>query len=136
MQFAGRFFHCVKNRILIFIMILLAAFVLYTAVRIEILNAQAGYYLPRQDREPDGKFADGKWRVSLENTPRDQLRWVVRTNGTMQHAMAPLLFAVAALVARRLRNKWAKVAGATCMLVAIIAVCLMFYREYWSSLGT
>jgi hypothetical protein len=126
----------VKNLILIFIMVLLAAFVLYTAVRIEILNAQAGYYLPRQDRQLDGTFADGKWRVSLENTPRDQLRWVVQTNGTMQYVMAPLLFAVAALVALKSRIKWAKVGGATGMLVAIIALWLMFYREYWSSLGT
>lgn len=55
-----------KNLILIFtfIMLLLVSFVFTTAVRIEILNAQAGYYLPRQDRQPDGRFADGKWRVS------------------------------------------------------------------------
>lgn len=117
-------------------MVFLAAFVLYTAVRIEILNAQAGYYLPRQDRQLDRTFADGKWRVSLENTPRDQLRWVVQTNGAMQYVITPLLFAVAAFVALKSRIKWARVAGATCMLVAIIAVWLMFYREYWSSLGT
>lgn len=125
-----------KNQIPIFIMVLLAAFVLYTAARIEILNAQAGYYLPRQDRQLDGTFADGKWRVSLENTPRDQLRRVVQTTGAMQYMMAPLLFAVAALVALRSRIKWAKLAGATGMLVAIIAVWLMLDREYWSSLGS
>ena len=124
-----------KNQIPIFIMVLLAAFVLYTAVRIEVLNAKAGYYLPRKDRQPDGTFADGKWRVSFENTPRDQLRSVVQTTGAMQYVMAPLLFAVAALVALKSRIKWAKVAGATGVLVAIIAVWLMLYREYWSSLA-
>lgn len=117
-------------------MVLLAAFVLYTAARIEILNAQAGYYLPRQDRQPDGTFADGRWRVSFENTPRDQLRRAVRTYGIMQYVMAPLLFAVAALVALKSKIIWARVIGATCVFVAVIALWLMFYREYWSSLAT
>ena len=125
-----------KDLILIFIMLLLGAFALTTAVRIEILNAQAGSYLPRQDRQPDGTFADGQWRVSLENTPRDQLRRVVQTYGMMQYVMAPLLFAVAALVARKSKIIWARVLGATGVLVAVIALWLMFYREYWSSLGT
>jgi hypothetical protein len=99
----------VKNQILIFIMLLLAALVLHTAVRIEILNAQAGYYLPRQDRQLDGTFADGKWRVSLENTPRDQLRSVVQTYGAIQYVMAPLLFGVAALVAMKSKIMWARI---------------------------
>ena len=122
--------------IFIFIMLLLSAFVFTTAVRIEILNAQAGYYLPRQDRQPDGTFADGKWRVSAENTPRDQLRGVVETYGIMQYVMAPLLFAIAALVVLKTKIIWARVIGATGVLVAVIALWLMFYREYWPSLGT
>jgi hypothetical protein len=122
--------------IFIFIMLLLGAFVFTTAIRIEILNAQAGYYLPRQDRQPDGTFADGKWRVSLENAPRDQLRRVVQTYGIMQYVMAPLLFAVAALVALKSKIIWARILGATGVFVGVIAAWLMFYREYWSSLGT
>ena len=126
-----------KNLILVFtfIMLLLGAFVFTTAVRIEILNAQAGYYLPRQDRQPDGTFADGKWRVSLENTPRDQLRGVVQIYGIMQYVTAPLLFAVAALVVLKAKIIWARALGATGAFVAVIALWLMFYREYWSSLG-
>jgi hypothetical protein len=69
----------VRNNILVLIMLVLAAFVFQTAVRIEVLNAQADYYLPRKDRNPDGTFSDGEWRMSQENTPRDQLRGVVRT---------------------------------------------------------
>lgn len=121
--------------ILIFIMLLLTLFVLHTAVRIEILNAQAGYYLPRHDRQPDGTFADGKWRVSLENTPRDQLRKAVQTYGIVQYVIAPLLFAVAAFVALKSKIMWARVVGATSVFVAVVALWLMFYREYWSSLG-
>jgi len=119
----------------IFIIFLLSSFVLHTAVKIEILNAQAGNYLPRHDRQPDGTFADGKWRASLENTPRDQLRKAVQTYGIVQYVIAPLLFAVAAFVALKSKVRWAKVAGATSVFVAVVALWLMFYREYWSSLG-
>ena len=35
----------------------LGVWVLTTAVRIEVLNAEAGYYLPR------GNDGDGKWRI-------------------------------------------------------------------------
>jgi len=100
--------------------------------------SQAGYYMPREDRQPDGTFAEGKWRVSLENTPRDQLRRVVQTYGTegVQYVMAPLLFAVAVLIVLKSKIVWARVLGATGGFVALIAMWLMFYREYWSSLGT
>ena len=121
--------------IFILIMVLLGAFVFTTAVRIEILNAQAGFYMPRQDRQPDGTLADGKWRVSGENTPRDQLRGVVEPYGLMQYVMAPLLLAIAALVVLKEKIGWAKVIGATGVVVAVVALWLMFYREYFSSLG-
>jgi len=98
--------------------------------------SQAGYYMPRKDRQPDGTFAEGKWRVSLENTPRDQLRRVVQTYGMAQYVMAPLLFAVAVLIVLKSKIVWARVLGATGGFVALIAMWLMFYREYWSSLGT
>ena len=116
-------------------MILLAAFVIQTAARIEVLNTQAGNYLPRKDRNPDGTFADGKWRASLENTPRDQLRSVVQTVGQLQYLLAPLLLILAVAVSLRSRKSWEKVAGAACGFVAVIAVLLMLYRGYYQSLG-
>ena len=125
----------VKNNILVLIMLVLAALVFQTAVRIEVLNAQAGYYLPRKDRTPDGSFSDGVWRISQESTPRDQLRGVVRTFGLLQYVLAPLLLAVSALAAEKSKPKWAKVAGFIVMLAAAIAIWLMLHREYYQSLG-
>jgi hypothetical protein len=116
-------------------MILLAAFVIQTAARIEVLNSQAGNYLPRQDRNPDGTFADGKWRASLESTPRDQLRGVVQTLGRLQYLLAPGLLILAVAVSLRSRVSWTKVAGAVSVFVAVIAAWLMLYRGYYQSLG-
>ena len=73
-----------KKRVLIIVMLLLTAFVMHSAARIELLNMRAGYYLPRSDRNPDGTFTDGKWRISQENGPRDQLRAAVQTFGLLQ----------------------------------------------------
>jgi hypothetical protein len=73
-----------KTRILTILMILLTALVLQTAARIEVLNMRAGNYLPRSDSSPDGSFADGEWRISQENTSRDQLRGLVETFGLTQ----------------------------------------------------
>ena len=125
----------VRNNILVLIMLVLAAFVFQTAVRIEVLNAQAGYYLPRKDRNPDGAFSDGKWRISQENTPRDQLRGVVRTFGLPQYVLAPLLLTISALASKKSKQRWAKVAGFIVMLAAVIAIWLMLHREYYQSLG-
>ena len=116
-------------------MILLAAFVIQTAARIEVLNARAGNYLPRNDRNLDATFADGTWRVSEGITPRNQLRSVVQTFGLLQYALAPLLFMLAAAVSLRSRKSWTKVAGTVSEFVAVIAVWLMLYREYYQSLG-
>lgn len=124
-----------RNRIPVLILILLAAFVIQTTARIEVLNYQAGNYLPRNDRNLDGTFADGKWRVSLDNTPRDQLRSAVQTFGLLQYVLAPLLLVLAIVVSWQSKKSWAKVAGATSLLVAVIAVWLMLYREYYHSLG-
>jgi hypothetical protein len=115
--------------------ILLAAFVLQTAARIEVLNIRAGNYLPRKDRNPDGTFIDGKWRASLENTPRDQLLSLVQTSGLLQYFLAPLLLILAMAVFLTSRKSWAKVAGALSVSVAVIAISLMLYREYYHSLG-
>jgi hypothetical protein len=117
------------------IMILLAVFVLQTAVRIEVLNNRAGNYLPRSDRNPDGTLADGEWRASSENNPRDQLRGLVQTSGLLQYVFAPLLLILALAVTLRSRRSWTKLVGALSTLVAIIAISLMLYRQYYQSLG-
>jgi hypothetical protein len=130
-----RILNSMWSRVAVLVMILLAAFVIQTAARIEVLNSQAGNYLPRQDRNPDGTFADGKWRASLENTPRDQLRGVVQTLGLLQYLLAPLLLILAVAVSLRSRELRTKRAGAVCAVVALIAVSLMLYRGYYQSLG-
>ena len=124
-----------KNRVLVLMMILLTAVVLQTAIRIEILNAKAGYFLPRKDLNTDNGFPDGKWRMSGENNPRDQLRDVVQTFGLMQYALAPSLLILAVIVAWRSRQLWAKVAGTASLISAIAAIWLMLHREYLQSLG-
>ena len=116
-------------------MILLAAFVIQMVARIEVLNARAGNYLPRNDCNPDADFADGRWRVSEGIAPRNQLRSVVQTFGLLQYVFAPLLFMLAVAVSLNARKSWMKVAGSVSVFVAVIAVWLMLYREYYQSLG-
>jgi hypothetical protein len=116
-------------------MILLTAFVLHSAARIEVLNMRAGNYLPRSDRDRDGTLTDGKWRVSQEDTPRDQLRSAVQTLGLLQYVLAPLLLIFALAVFFKTRRSWAKAAATFSVFVAAIAISLMLYREYYQSLG-
>jgi hypothetical protein len=117
------------------VMVLLAGTVLQTAARIEVMNIRAGNYLPRSDRNPDGSFSDGKWRISPDNTPRDQLRGLVETFGLAQYVLAPLLLLFAIAVYLKSRRWWAKAAAVFSLSVAGIAISLMFYREYYQSLG-
>lgn len=116
-------------------MIFLTAFVLHAAARIEVLNVRAGNYLPRSDRNPDGTFSDGKWRISQENTPRDQLRTAVQTLGLRQYVLAPLLLILALAVFLKTGRSWAKATATFSVVVAAIAISLMLYREYYPSLG-
>jgi hypothetical protein len=124
-----------KKRILIAIMILLAALVFQSAVRIEVLNIQAGNYLPRRDRNLEGTLSDGKWRISAENTPRDQLREAVQTFGLLQYVLAPLLLLLALGVFLKTRRSWSGSLAAFSGVVAVSAISLMLYREYYQSLG-
>ncbi|HEX6730600.1 MAG TPA: hypothetical protein VF074_11335 [Pyrinomonadaceae bacterium] len=124
-----------KKRLLIVVMILLTAFVLHSAARIEILNMQADNYIPRTDRNADGELTDGKWRISEENTARDQLRAAVQTFGLLQYLLAPLLSILALVAFFRSRTSWSKRAATVSMVVAAIAISLMLYREYYQSLG-
>ena len=116
-------------------MFLLTAFVVQTAVRVEVLNYQAGNYLPRADRNADGTFADGKWRLSTENTPRDQLRGLVGTWGLLQYVLAPLLLMIAVIIFLKSRRSWLTMAATLGVVVASLAISLAFYREYFPSLG-
>ena len=124
-----------KKRVLMIVMILLTAFVLQSAARIEVLNMRAGNYLPRNDRNPDGSLSDGKWRMSQENTPRDQLRGLVQTVGLLQYVLAPLLLILAIVEFLKSRGSLAKAVAAFSVFVAGIAISLMLYREYYQSLG-
>jgi hypothetical protein len=116
-------------------MLLLMALVMQTALRVEVLNVQAGNYLPRKDRNPDGTLADGKWRVSLENSPRDQLRDLVATFGMLQYLLAPLLLIFAFVVFFRSSRSWVEVFATLSLVVSTLAISLMVYREYYQSLG-
>jgi hypothetical protein len=117
------------QRITFAVMVGIALWVTTAAVRIEIQNASAGYYLPRRDKEP------GKWRMSRENTPRDQLRGLVSTVGLFQYLLAPLLMAPAAIHATRRNTPWRRWLALGSGAVGLIALSLAFYRGYFSSLG-
>src|SRR5437867_350241 len=78
-------------RITFALMIGLAVWVALSCVRVERLNAQAGFYLPRRDGG-----ADGQWRISRQNTPRDQLRGLIMSAGLLQYLFAPIVVGLAA----------------------------------------
>ena len=116
-------------------MLLLTAVVSQTAVRIEVLNVQAGHYLPRIDLNADGSFRDGQWRLSPDNTSRDQLRGLVQTFGLLQYLLAPLLFIASMMVYLYSKGSRVRTPAMLSMAVAVIAIVLAFYRGYYSSLG-
>src|SRR5215204_2499094 len=124
-----------KSHLPVLLMLLLAGCVTFTAARIESLNAQVGYYLPRQGRDLGGTAADGEWRISGGDTPRDRLRGVVQTFGLAQYLLAPALFVLAGIVSMRSRLRWARLAASAGVLVAVVAMWLMVYRGYYQSLG-
>ena len=124
-----------RTRVAVVVMYLLMAFVVQTAVRVEVLNFQAGNYLPRADRNSDGTLADGKWRLSLENSPRDQLHRLVATFGLLQYFLAPLLLIFAIVVLLKSSRSWARIGATFSLVAATIAISLMLYREYYQSLG-
>lgn len=105
-----------------------ALWVTFVAIRIETQNAAAGYYLPRRD-EP------GKWRMSRENTPYDQLRTLVSTVGLCQYLLAPLVVALAGIHITRRNTPWQRWLGIGSAAVGLVALSLALYRGYFSSLG-
>lgn len=124
-----------KRRVLITLLMLLTALVLHSAVRIEMLNMQAGNYLPRRDPNADGTLTDGTWRLSEENSARDRLHAAVRTFGLMQYVFAPLLLIFSLAVFFKTRGSWAGVAATLSVSSAVVAISLMLYRDYYGSLG-
>jgi hypothetical protein len=117
------------QRITLAVMIGVALWVTTAAVRIEIQNAAASYYLPRRDDE------SGKWRMSRENTPRDRLRGLVSTVGLWQYFLAPVLMALVAVQSARRGTPTQRALGFVSGVVAVISLGLAFYRGYFSSLG-
>jgi len=115
-------------RITFAVMVVLALWVLFAAVRIERLNAEAGYYLPRHDE-------DGKWRVSRESTSRDQLRGLITSVGLFQYVFAPLVVGLAAFHLGRRDSAMRRWLATFSGIIGLVALSFAFYRGYFSSLG-
>jgi hypothetical protein len=98
-------------------------------VWIEVLNARAGFYLPRDfERDP------GKWRTGgTPHDARDDLYSVVTTLGLLQY---PLLVVLAVTLVTLLPGRSARkrVVGAA-LLVVLGCGVMMVYRGYFTSLG-
>ena len=118
------------RRISFIFMILLTLWVVHAAVRIEILNAQSGYYLPRKDRG-----TDGKWRQSLRNTPRDKLRAWVGGPGLLQYVLSPALLVLSFYHFTLKKPVSYRGAAGLCGICCLVCMFLIFYRGYFSSLG-
>ena len=115
-------------RITFLVLVVLTVWVAVSAVRIERLNAEAGYYLPRHDE-------DGKWRVSRDDTPRDQLRGLIIRVGLFQYLLAPLVVGLAAFHVARRDSATRRSLAACSGVVGLVALSMAFYRGYFSSLG-
>jgi hypothetical protein len=126
----------VTSMLLLAVAMVLAGWVTTTVWRIESLNAEAGYYLPRRDIGPDGSLLDGKWRVSLQHTPRDRLREMIHAIGLWQYLLAPAGTMLSLWVAGRGATKGIRVGGWVCGALAFWSWGMAIYRGYWTSLGT
>lgn len=111
------------------LMIGLGLWVSVVAGVIEGQNARADYYLPRQDRY------DGKWRVSVEGTPRDRLRDLVSGVGLFQYLLAPLCIAMGAVHACRESAIWRRRVAVVVCGTGAMALALAVYRGYFESLS-
>jgi hypothetical protein len=103
-----------------------------TAIQIEVLNAKANFYLPRDD-----DCADGKWRISPNNTPRDKLRGLINSLGLLQYVLAPILLIVSITQMKKYNDSNFKhKISIVCIIGSILCISLMIYRGYFSSLCT
>jgi hypothetical protein len=108
----------------------LAAWTFIVAVRIELLNAEAGYYLP-------GRHGDtiGKWRISADDSPRDRLRGLVSRYGIWQYPLTVVLVFSSFFIcvsSASMVKRWTAVCTG---LIGLAALGLAIYREYFPSLG-
>jgi hypothetical protein len=120
----------VIQRLTLALVVALAAWISLVAVRIELLNAEAGYYLP-------GRHGDtiGKWRVSADDSQRDRLRAMVSGYGIWQYPLTLMLGIFSIFFwFRNASMVWRYTAVCT-GLVSIAALGLAIYREYFPSLG-
>lgn len=118
----------ISQHIAFAVMCVLSLWVLASAVRIELLNIAAGYYLPRRDDE-------GKWRVSREQTPRDQLRGLVTRVGLPQYFLAPALISLATFCFVMATSRGPRLLAGASIVIGLVSWLLALYREYFSSLG-
>ena len=95
---------------------------------IEFQNARADFYLPRRD------LHDGKWRISMEDTPRDRLRGLVSGVGLLQYLLAPLCVVFGVIHSRRESAAWRRRVAVVCWIVGSVAFILAAYRGYLSSI--
>jgi hypothetical protein len=114
-------------------MTVLAVWVLFVCIRIEVLNARADNWLSQPEaHDPDA----GKWRVSKSgDLPRDELREWVRGFGVLQYVLGPcaILFSLAAAFSRIPR--WQRSVACLLCATSIAVVAMTFYRGYLSALG-
>jgi len=120
-----------KNHISFILMLIVAIVCLNTTITIEVLNAKANYYLPRND-----DCADGKWRISQYETPRDRLRGWVNGPGLLQYILAPLLLLLSIIQIKPNVSNIRKRISIICLVFSILCISVMVYRGYFSSLCT
>ena len=114
-------------------MTVLAVWVLFVCVRIEVLNARAGYWLSQPEaHDPDG----GKWRVSKSgDLPRVELRAWVRNFGVLQYFLTPIAILVSLTVIFSQRPRWQRFTACLFCVTSVVVVALTFHRGYLSALG-
>jgi hypothetical protein len=111
------------------VMVGLALWVVAVAAVIEFQNARADYYLPRRDRH------DGKWRISMEDAPRDRLRGLVGGVGLFQYLICPLVAMLAVYHAMHAAVRSRRILSITAGVAAFVVGALTLYRDYIGSLG-
>jgi hypothetical protein len=133
----------------------LAVIAILNCWMIEIVNIEAGGYLPRKDFPPDGQ--NPKWRYSpgrylLEraqtpsekrqafadmqiNEPRNKLRGLIQGTGLLQYLIAPAALVMALIWRRSEKRPLACIVADLCCVSAAFCMYMMVYRGYFSSLG-
>lgn len=120
----------------------LALWMAFVAVRIEIQNAKADYYLPRH-----GPEADAAWRISSQKIFQDngmklprayeenfKLYNLVSNWGLLQYLLAvPLILLALVNVVKRGTGRRLQWLAALCGAIGLVALGLAVYRGYFTS---